>query len=739
MSFVHAVPLALFVALPLLPLLLHLLARPRVQTVELPTFRFLFASYQQQRQRTRFLELLLLLVRGVFLVGLLALIARPVLTKPMGLFPEASGREVFLLVDCSASMASTSYGQTAMDRAKEAVRVLGTTLAPDDRVTFVQVTHQPRIVHQRVPAEQIDFVAASDALQPWPTRANLYATLQHLFGDGEAPGAVIYFVTDGQQNSVRELETLAPMLLPKGTAFTIVDVGHREARPNIAIVGDAPTRQRAMVGLPLELHAVVVNHSDDPTEALVLFMLNEQEVERQTLTLKARETTSVRFAPYVPTQAGVLRATYEVQTKRGDAFPVDNRFAFALNVEPKWRVLILNGAPHADPFENETLYLRAALRAEQGANKDTPERDLAKAITVVEETEKDWTDLDETALKNKLAGYTAVVMANVGGLQQANSLAYAALRNYVQDGGGLIIAPGDQVTPWSYNNAFFPTPLPIKDQLTPARLGLQPVGDLSDARTFRTLVNIDYEHPILKLFHPDRQPGTKYFERVLIKKHWPLTLGEGKQATVLAAYNDRTPAIVLNRFGEGKVLLFTFPFNAKWSNWPLQGAEFVPLVLQAVSDMQRRSEVEGPMVVPAAEPARFSVVNQGMLVRGTLTDPRQTKHTLNFERFSGRLETLFEETTEQGFYRVEIGSDATPTATTLAFVVNPTPEEANPVRTTLEQVQAIFPQTEVRWVQRTGGPADAAPDQPPRELWRYVVYLLLGLLLGELLLSLGRR
>src|SRR5262249_53903914 len=48
-------PLLWFLPLAALPVLLHLLSLFRLKTLELPTFRFLFDSYVQQRRRLQFL------------------------------------------------------------------------------------------------------------------------------------------------------------------------------------------------------------------------------------------------------------------------------------------------------------------------------------------------------------------------------------------------------------------------------------------------------------------------------------------------------------------------------------------------------------------------------------------------------------------------------------------------------------------------------------------------------------
>src|ERR1700690_2103619 len=103
LPFVHTY-LLYFLPLAAVPILLHLLTLHRLKTVELSTFRFLFDSYVQQRRKMRFLGVLMAAPRTLFLLFLVLAVSRPVVSHWGSLFGSGSGREVVLLIDCSASM-----------------------------------------------------------------------------------------------------------------------------------------------------------------------------------------------------------------------------------------------------------------------------------------------------------------------------------------------------------------------------------------------------------------------------------------------------------------------------------------------------------------------------------------------------------------------------------------------------------------------------------------------------------
>ena len=184
MNFLHSFPIWLLIALPLIPLVLHLLTLQRLRTIELPTFRFLFDSYVQQRRRTQFLEALIALLRMLFIFGLLFVIRRPYSQNTSGLSQSGSDRDVYLLVDCSASMDANSLGESALNRAKQvAQKIVTTHLRPGDHVTLIRVAGKPEIVFTHFAADAPSIKDSIAGLQISPARANLFASLNSIFGD----------------------------------------------------------------------------------------------------------------------------------------------------------------------------------------------------------------------------------------------------------------------------------------------------------------------------------------------------------------------------------------------------------------------------------------------------------------------------------------------------------------------------------------------------------------------------
>ncbi len=744
MVFLH-MALVPFVALAAVPILLHLLTLHRLKTVELSTFRFLFDSYVQQRRRMRFLEALLAGLRALAVLLLVLLVSRPVVRHWGGLFGAGAGRDVVLLVDASASMNARTAGVPAMERAKAAAIAVASRLEKDDRLTLIRVGAKPEELLSRFAVDAAAVREKIEAIQAGPSRANLYAALARAF-DPKASRAtpVVYLFTDDQAGGWREVRDQGlAKVIPEKAKLYVVEVGSKDPTPNRGVIGDVPRPHQAILGLPVTLRPRVVNHSKaEAAEVAVGVILDEKEVARASLSLKPGETAAKEVI-YVPSEPGVVRGRYEIAS---DRFPDDDTFLFTLSVAPPVKVLLVNGNPASDPFENEGLYLRTALTANaEGQGEDSPGgkrlgHDTLKAL--------DLQEVPEAALNPDLLRDASVaVLANCGTL---NDQHFAWLREYVSAGGGLIVLPGDKVNPDQYNRNFFTVPGPAPIRFLAANLG-PAEGDPAKAETFERLATIDYAHPILSVFD---DPDARYLTGARIYRRFGMTLpavpkdrekdkGRGNASWLLAKFGKGTPALVEARFGDGLVLLSAFPANPKWSNLPLK-PEFVPLVLRMVGHVRRAAELAVPSTVPPGSPAEVVLDGSWAPALGRVTDGKGRVTPLEFERSATRLVGEFERTAEKGYYAVEVkgGRVEQPKAGSAAFAVDLAPEESDFAIAKESQIREWLPTADLAVVD-----ASAEAQQlhgglgQEREVWRPLIFLLFGVIGVEFLLATmsGRR
>ncbi|MBI1914812.1 MAG: VWA domain-containing protein [Planctomycetes bacterium] len=766
-----------FLPLAAIPILLHLLTLHRLKTVELSTFRFLFDSYLQQRRRMRFLEALLAMLRTAFILLLVLMVCRPILQQSSALLAggkESGGRDVLLLVDCSASMNAVTEGRSAMERAREAAHALVGQLGREDRLTLVRVTSRAEELFTRFTKDAKEVRARIDGLQASSARGNIFAALLRLFGPEAPPrsNVTVYLITDCQASGWREVRSQGiERLLPPKVPFTVVIVGPQKETPNQAVGGDAPRQSRAVAGLPLVLQPRVINYSKTETADLTLSVLiNDKELYPPLrLTLPPGETALPRVPPYTPTEPGVLRGRFEINSARRDAFPDDDAFRFTINVVPRVPVLLVNGNPVDDPIENDGRFLKTALTAnperpgeerkpgQPRGTRESGSRDLQRSLDV---TEKPQAALTAELLRD----FSVVILANCGGLTADQ---FAWLRTYVAEGGGLLIFPGDKVNPDLYNTQFFPVPGPQGETLTGAKLG-PPEGDPDKVETWLPLADLDLTHSALTVFdNPD--PKVRHFATVRIYKRFPLLIGPNKpqapargpeygNAWPLARFPrreqaGRTPALVESRLGDGRVILAAFPAHTRWTNLPTK-PDFVPLVLRLASYIQRRAEVEVPSVVPAGGVAEISVQRSWEPVSADVRRERGPSTGQTFERVGGRLVSAYDRTAEPGYYTVEVRSGPTQARSasagtlqgrpvTAGFAVNLAPEESELKPLTEKEVRALLPGADVTFVDASSETRQLRGNlDERREVWRPLWFIVLVAILAlEFLMATtsGRR
>jgi hypothetical protein len=720
MNFLHPA-LLFFLPLVLVPIILHLITLHRLKTIELSTFRFLFDSYLRQRSHMKFMDALLTALRTLFLLLLVLAIGRPVLKHWSAFFAAKGDRDRILLIDCSASMNASTDGVSALERAKAAALAAIARMGRGERVTLIRVSAKPEEIFSRFSADAETLRAKIDALQIGPGRANMLAALRRVY-ENRGPGGgnpLVYLFTDGQASGWKEaLDQGLDRVAPANARLVVVDVGTRRPIPNRAVIGDPPAQKRAIVGLPVILKPRVINASGDETaEVTVNAFVDDQEIGRAAFSLKPGEESGKELV-FIPREAGTHRGRFEIAF---DRFPDDNSYLFVLPVMPPLKVLLVNGNPSSDPYDNEGLYLRAALTAsaegdaaQPGVKNLMPSKEYLRSLDVQDVAEAHLT----AALLKQVS---VVILANCGRLTDAQ---FDYLRAFVADGGGLLIFPGDLADPNRYNDNFFPVPGPQRERLTAAEMD-KAEGDPRDARTFERFTAVDFEHPVLAVFN---DPAQHYLTTASFYRRFPLALAKGKGgAWALARFADGNPALIESRLGDGIVFLAAFPANVKWGNLPLK-PEFVPLILRLVSYAQHRAEFEAPTVVFAESAAEIGVAGDWAPVQGAVTDGAGRSTPLAFQRSGTRLVGTFERAMEKGYYTLDVAGGAAqqPKKGKAILAVNVAAAESDFTALDTAELKRMLPGARISVVDATAEAHQGyGVGGDEREVWRALLALLI--------------
>jgi len=705
--------LLLGVGAAVIPLVLHLLSRARYRDIDWAAMMFLQGEDARQRQSSKLSQFLLLLVRGAT-VGLLAVaLARPVLRDEWaGAAPQGQATAAIVL-DCSASMGFDEAGHTRFDAAKAAARKVLETLQPGDGVALV-LAGAADGAGAAGSTPTADLRAVADRIAAAPLgygQANLAAALDEASRRlrGAAGATDVYVVTDRQAVSWQEVdETFAAAwrrrtLRPGGsrTRLFVLPAGGSDAQ-NVSVESVELLTPPAIRGQPAEAEVWLRNRGPVRWAALPITLRDgDRKLPDAQVNLAPDSASPVRVRVTFDTPGShVLSA--EVKTP---GLTFDDRVDLAIEVVEPLNVLVISGDERPSGYRSESHFLVAALAPFKAAGQNGPDPFNVRTIPA-----ERWGEV-------QLKDFQVVVLANVERFtrEQAQSI-----EQFVYDGGGLLVAPGNLSRYEEYNAALYRAGAGV----LPGALYPPTAADGSQATA---LLGIELDHPIFRFVRgrPDPLPPST------IARYFPAT--RRPDARRLAEYGSGDAFLIAGESGRGRVLLVTVPLDADWSTLPLSNF-YLPFVQSAV-----RYLASGAIAVRNLSAGTTLVADVGAAAAGRSAEvvtPDGNKVELPVLNFGGRAEVRFSDTRRPGRYRLTVKGGDQPEQT-FTYVV-PTPRVESD----------LTPLSEERWRQleqglgarrldlqeRSIAEALAGP-RGGRELWAVALSGVLALAMVEMLIG----
>jgi hypothetical protein len=540
------------------PILIHLLMRPRARPVSIGTLRFLKLALKETTRRRKIRRWLLLALRMAAVLLLTLLFARPYLSASGGMGRD---NEIVVLVDQSGSMSAIYSGETLFSCAQTAAdRILahvpegtkahlayfddhGVTPSPEARVDFNRRPGYAGTDFGQALCWARDlFITSGRRRQKVYLLTDLQRTGQHSPCKGFPPEVTVEVVELGK-----------PLL--GNVSVEKVDVCQSAIRAQEPLVVRAHlSNSGTLLARSVQVRLRLDGSGARPAE------------QSKTISIGTSASEQIDF-PVSLDRPGLYQGVVEVAAD--DGYPPDDRRWLAFEARDADRLLLIDGEPGNSVFANETYYLETALRLTVPGKGATLTPYEPERLT-----------LDAGSHLPDLGPYNVVVLCNVAELTTPD---LARLRAFVEWGGRLLIFTGSKVQPAGY--------------AAMTQTGLLPctVQGPSDAAVFR-FQPWDKDHPV---FHPLSDPQQGDLRRVMFRRITRLKPTD--DAKVLAEAANKAPLLLEKSLGRGTVLVFASAADRDWGDWP-QSRLYVPLVHQMIGylterlpENQRiRSECAGP-------------------------------------------------------------------------------------------------------------------------------------------------
>jgi hypothetical protein len=634
-------------ALAGIPIVIHLLHRQRYRETTWAAMRFLTAAIRKQSQRMRLEQWLLLAVRTAILLCIALAIAGPTVQSLTAFVPSGGNAPThrILVLDASLSMGLIDQGHSRIDQARDIARNLVRSSHQGDTWNLIRVggVSPPAVIRRPTPQSdavlrELDQLTLLEEVANWPAA---FKEVEQLIRDGGGiPRKEVYLLTDLQASNWQSADAAAMSKirqavrnLSEGIVHVFPIVSGETA--NTAITSMHVADGLHLVGKQNLVRVGLTRFGAASPSQTVEFRVDDRVQETRMANLALGPETVIDWSPVL--SAGEHRLEARIV---GDSLLADNRRGAVINVQDRLPVLLVNGKPSGEPWENATDLLKLAL---------APDAHSSIAPTVIPESE---------LLSTPLAPYACVFLCNLALITDREA---RWLTDYLTQGGAVVICVGSQVRIDQYNQAL----LAEDRAVLPAKL-IELVGDPQSTETSFEFDPGDFSHPILKPFQGNPNSGlelTKTF--AYLRTEIPPDRG----TQVALRFQTGDPAILTAPFGRGRVVLVTTSVDREWSTWAVWGHSFVPLMHEIVR-YAAADRWQGRQVL-IGEPLT-GIVDLDSVRSAVVSPPSGEPVSLEVVQ----RQVAFDQTRHSGFYELRWGP---PASRSVWYAVNVDPIESDPL------------------------------------------------------------
>jgi hypothetical protein len=616
-----------------IPIIIHLIRRRRIKVIPWAAWDFLVQSRRKNRRRLRIEQLLLLFLRILIVCLVVLAFCRPILRMiGLPLIAEDTRVHALIVVDNSFSMGYKASGISDFDRAKKIADDLMTkVLKQGDSVQLVLLSSHPSALIKEPTysiskaREKLRTANLCDYAQNYTAGASLCTDM---LKNVSTPVKEVYWITNNQKTGFSSAEgggfRKAFQQLAAEGRITWIDAALGD-RANLSV--DSPLFSRELITpqAPVQIEATVHNYSSAAHNDLLVDLYVDG---------RAVGTTRVKAPAWGKTQASFLYLfdtpgahTGYIRLASSDALERDNTVWFSAKVRDRLKVLIIDPHPSQDVSKDEAFYLTTAL-APSGASTG--------GSTSIQPT----VHMGSKIAGLNLRGYDAVVIAGMTDFSPQDRI---ALQDFTANGGGVLLFPGPYTDPSRIN-----AEIGGNGSILPASLGSH--QSFTDDNPL-TLNAASINQSALNAFRNSQDIILSSANFHLV---YNLTPRRDNLTKVACRFSNGQPALVEGKYGQGKVILASFPAGISGGTLPYKPA-YLPIIQQLVAYLAAGPTSQRNLNIGSVLITRFPVEDANKPVR--VTNPSGQVELINSALGADGAVAEYTHTSRAGIYQFGVAGN----------------------------------------------------------------------------------
>ncbi|MFC1606795.1 BatA domain-containing protein [Candidatus Latescibacterota bacterium] len=515
-----------------LPVIIHLIFRQRARTEAFPSIRLLETMKTDRLRRLRIKQLLVLLLRTLFIILIILAFARPAIRSA---FRRNARTAAVLVVDGSASMQYIHDGESLTDRAVRKAGEIIDLLEHDDQAAVIIAGDEPLMLGSGLTVRKHDLVRALNNVELSYSKgvpAAAYQKAHEVLASSGVPNRELYYLTDGAT-------TAFPDSLDSSDSsirYYTVMIGP-ENRESPVLVDLELNDRLVTTGGAVTFHAEGYSDSGE-SDIVVEFFVDGERKARVPVTIRPTGRFYADFI-FTPESAG----WYSVSASVGDGrFEAGETRRIVLHVPQTVNVLLVGEKPE------DFYFIEKALITDD-------EHSMFRIYS--------YTPNELIADHIKLAD--VIILS---GVQSLPVNFYQSIRAAVVDfGAGLIVFPPGKLDTALYRDGIFRDVIPLK-------IVKQVSFDVGKDKGFVLMDRFDLNHPVLRRISREGS-----FQKPVVRAY--TVLQPDGDISVSAYFSDGSIAVADSPCGHGWAIVFGVSATSVTSDLPLTGI-FAPMLVRSV-------------------------------------------------------------------------------------------------------------------------------------------------------------